>query len=80
MNKNTVQLETYPDMFIDDNNELVENPKYDDQVRVFWIDEVWFYEYLLKMFRDTYTWDETWHVYEEAKRCHAVLHETIEGR
>ena len=80
MNKNTVQLETYPDMFIDDNNELVGNPGYDDQMRVFSIDRDWFIRYLEARFFETYDWDDSWQMYEAALKDHAVIDETMEER
>ena len=77
----TIVLSTYPPMTLDDGSE---NENYDNEIRVFEVSKEWVARWLdgtpLEEFLDTYTWDDSYFLYQEAVADHAVISDVILGR
>lgn len=78
-------IETYPPMMSDYENQI-ENPDYDDTIRVFSVPKPWVMkwlnqnDYTLDEFMSTYTWDDTFRMYEDATAEKVIISEEIKDR
>lgn len=79
----TIQFDTYPDMFTDYEN-LIENENYDYEHRVFEVPRDWALEWISKNARyddgfwNEYTYDDTFQMYEDACKAGVLISEAIE--
>lgn len=78
----TIVLSTYPPLTLDDGNE---NANYENEFREFGVPKEWVTRWLdgaitLEEFLDTYTWDESYFLYQDAVADHAVISDVILGR
>lgn len=83
---NEFTIETYPDMMLDYENDI-ENPSYDDTIRVFSVPRDWAMEWISQKdgrsfdeFMSEYTWDNTYAMYCDSIREGMLIGEHIEPR
>ena len=77
----TITFGTYPPLTLDDGSV---NENYDDEFREFAVSKEWVTRWLdgaitLEEFLDTYTWDESYFLYQDAIADHAVISDVILG-
>ena len=80
-----ITLETYSQMVMKDGTE---NPFYDEELIEFTVPYSWLSRIVskelgknkLEEYLDTYTWDETWSLYEEATADKVIVKERIVER
>ena len=75
----TIVLYTYPPMTLDDGSA---NENYDNEIREFEVSKEWVARWLdgaitLEEFLDTYTWDESYFLYQDAIADQAVISDVI---
>lgn len=78
----TIVLSTYPPMTLDDGSE---NENYDNEIREFEVTKEWLTRWLdgtpsLDEFLDTYSWDESYFLYQDAVADHVIISDGIVGR
>lgn len=75
----TITFGTYPPLTLDDGSV---NENYDDELREFEVPKEWVTRWLdgaitLEEFLDTYTWDESYFLYQDAIADHAVISDNV---
>lgn len=75
----TITFGTYPPLTLDDGGV---NENYDDELREFEVPKEWVTRWLdgaitLEEFLDTYTWDESYFLYQDAVADHAVISDNV---
>lgn len=75
----TIVLYTYPPLALDDGSE---NENYDNEIREFEVSKDWVARWLdgvmtPEEFESTYTWDESYFLYQEAGADRAVISDVI---
>lgn len=84
MKQEVMILDTFPDLMNPATGK--ENLDYDDVMRTFSVPRQWLSSYLqkdrvtMKKFMSTYTWDETYFLYIEARNAGVLLSDTIAPR
>lgn len=79
------RVETYPEVFIDYKNKI-ENPNYDDTLKVFTVPEAWLIrtleeeEFTIDWFINQSDWDDSLWVYNKAYEEGVLLEEHVEYR
>lgn len=80
----TCCYETYPDMYLDYENDI-ENDNYDFEKKLFKIPLVWAENYIrnehgitIGEFDDTYDWDDTYEMYEQAIKENVIISAWVE--
>ena len=86
MIRETVQLDTYPPMFVDDDCQT-ENEDYDNQLRLFVVPLAWAVSWVwlqhridFETFKKEYTWDDTYRLYDQAVKDGVVISTEIVDR
>lgn len=77
----TIVFVTYPPMTLDDGSV---NENYDDELREFEVPKEWVTRWLngdttLEELMNTYTWDESYFLYQDAVADHVVISDVILG-
>lgn len=75
-----ITLETYPSYYLEDGK--TPNPNYDNEMLLFVVPKWWLAAKAgnVDEFLDTYTWDETIWLYDEAYQEGVILHEESDRR